>query len=291
MTEGNKPPGCAPLDQRTRHMQGRNIGVSLVACFIFALAHTDSKAEVLDIPPLLDTTLYEDADGRLGNGAGQYLFIGRTWDENGIDKLLRRAVVKFDLGGLPPGSTIDSVSFSITIDQVPPAATGAIVSVHALTKAWGEGASNAPGPEGRGATAQANDATWLHTFFDGGFWGTPGGDFAPDPVASQSISSSPQSVTFTSNPQLVAAVQGWVDNPASNHGWILLGDEVFMQNARRILSRENSNPGGPLLMVEFTPPPPAAIPALTMPGLLLMVVLLLLISRLYRPRGQLRGGG
>jgi len=272
-------------------MQGRIFTRGLMALFIFAFAYADLRAEVIELPPIMDTTLYEDEDGRLGNGSGQYLFIGRTWDENGIDKLLRRAIVKFDLGSLPAGSTIDSVSFSITIDQVPPAATGAIISLHSITSAWGEGASNAPGPEGRGALAQENDATWLHTFYDSGLWSTPGGDFSDTVVASESISSSPQSVTFTSSPQLVAAVQGWVDAPASNHGWVLRGDEVFMQNARRILSREYSDPGGPLLTVEYTLPPPSAIPALTTTGVLVMVLLLLLIGRVYPLRGQSPGNG
>ena len=270
-------------------MQGRAITRVLMAIVFFTFAFTDLRAEVLEFEPAMDTTLFEDENGRLGNGSGQYLFIGRTWDQNGIDKLLRRAVIKFDLSSLPRGSTIDSVSFSITIDQVPPAATGAIIKLHSISSDWGEGASNAPGPEGRGAIAQANDATWLHTFWDSGFWNTPGGDFAEAAVASESISSSPQSVTFNSNPQLVAAVQGWVDQPASNYGWILLGDEVFMQNARRILSRENSNPGGPLLTVEYTAPPPAAIPALTTTGLLVMILSLLLLSRAYLLRERLPG--
>lgn len=263
-------------------MRRRGITRTLMVMILVVFAHTDLRADVLEFPPVMDTTLYEDGNGRLGNGSGQYLFIGRTWDENGIDKLLRRALVKFDLGSLPQGSTINSASFSITINQVPPAATGAIISLHAMTGAWGEGASNAPGAEGRGTTAQVNDATWLHSFYASGLWNTPGGDFAAGVVASEPISSSPQSVTFASSPQLVAAVQGWVDDPASNHGWILLGDEVFTQNARRILSREYAGPGGPLLSVEFTPPP-VGIPALTTTGLLALVLVLLLLGRIYLP--------
>ena len=272
-------------------MQGRAITRVLMAIVVFMFACSDLRAEVLEIAPAMDTTLFEDEDGRLGNGSGQYLFIGRTWDENGIDALLRRAVIKFDLSSLPRGSTINTASFSITIDQVPPAATGAIINLHSITSDWGEGASNAPGPEGRGATAQANDATWLHTFWDSGFWNTPGGDFTAEAVASESISSSPQSVIFNSDPSLVAAVQSWVDEPASNYGWILLGDEVFMQNARRILSRENTDSGGPLLTVEYTDPPPAAIPALTTAGLMVLILSLLLLSRTYLLRKRLPGNG
>jgi len=245
---------------------------------LLAFSHTELRADVAELPAMQDTTLYEDVNGRLGNGAGQYLFIGRTWDENGVDKLLRRALVKFDLGVVPAGSTIDSVNFGITIDQVPPIASNFILSLHTVSENWGEGASNAPGPEGRGTTAQPGDATWLHRFYDSDVWNTAGGDFAPGAVASEPVSSAPQSVIFASSPQLVAAVQAWVDDPSSNHGWILLGDEIVTQNARRILSRENAGPGNPLLSIEFTPPPPVAIPTMTITGLLALVFSLLIFG-------------
>lgn len=276
-------------------MQGRGITIAMMAMILFSFVHENLWADTAEISAVQDTTLFEDASGRLGNGAGQYLFIGRTWDENGIDKLLRRALIKFDLGSVPPGSTINSVSFSFTINQVPPAATGATISLHTMTEDWGEGASNAPGPEGRGTIAQINDATWQHRFFDSEVWNTAGGDFAVAAVASEPISSSPQSVTFTTSPQMVAAVQAWVDDPASNHGWALLGDEVFPKNARRILSRENVGPGNPLLTLDFTPGPvgviPAdSIPAMTTTGLLILVFVLLILSSFFL-RSQLARDG
>lgn len=262
-------------------MQGRSITYAMMVSAIMAFAHTSLQADISELSPVQDTTLFEDTNGRLGNGAGRYLFIGRTWDENGIDKLLRRALIKFDLSGIPTGSTIQSARFSFTIDKVPPAATSAIINLHELTWDWGEGASNAPGAEGRGTTAQVNDATWLHRFFDTGLWSAPGGDFVEQAVANTPISSSPQVVTFTSSASLIASVQGWLDDPASNHGWILLGDEVFMQNARRILSREHTGPGNPLLILEFTPPPPTAVPVMTTTGLLVLIIFLLYLSGLY----------
>ena len=276
-------------------MQGRGITCAMVAMILFSFAHQDLRADTVELSAAQDTTLYEDATGRLGNGAGQYLFVGRTWDENGIDKLLRRALIKFNFDSVPPGSTINSASFSFTINQAPPAATSATISLHTMTEDWGEGASNAPGPEGRGTIAQINDATWLHRFFDTELWNTAGGDFAAVAVASEPISSSPQSVTFATSPQLVAAVQAWIDNPATNHGWALLGDEVFPQNARRILSRENAGPGNPLLSLDFTPGSVVAIPAVAIPatstmGLLILVLLLLVLSRFFL-RTQLTADG
>ncbi len=271
-------------------MQGRHTTFTMMVIVFFTFSHADLRADLAEFLPVQDTTLYEDSNGRFGNGSGQYLFVGRTWDENGIDALLRRALVKFDLSSVPRGSIISSASFSFTIDQVPPAATGAIVSLHKVTGGWGEGASNAPGAEGRGTTAQVNDATWLHRFFDTLEWSTPGGDFAGEAIAGEPISSSPQTVTFTSNPQLLAAVQDWVDNPASNHGWILLGDEVFPQNARRILSREHNGPGNPLLSIAFTPAPAKAVPAFSGAGLAVLILFLLLLSRFFLLRRPKRAG-
>lgn len=267
-------------------MQGRGITYAMVAMILFSFTHQKLRADTVELSAVQDSTLYENASGRLGNGSGQYLFVGRTWDENGIDKLLRRALIKFDLGSVPPGSTINSASFSFTIDRVPLASTSATISLHTMSEDWGEGASNAPGPEGRGTIAQINDATWLHRFFDSELWNTAGGDFAAVAIASEPISSSPQSVTFTTNPQLVAAVQAWVDNPASNHGWALLGDEIFPQNARRILSREHAGPGNPLLSLDFTPGavvaiPAVAIPATTMKGLLILGLLVIILSSFF----------
>ena len=49
-----------------------------------------------------DNSLYEDSQGVLSNGAGDYLFAGRTKQSAG--RSLRRALVQFDIAGaVPPG--------------------------------------------------------------------------------------------------------------------------------------------------------------------------------------------
>ena len=61
--------------------------------------------------------------------------------------------------------------------------------------------------------------------------------------------------TFSSTPQLVADVQDFIDNPANNFGWIIIGDENFSGTAKRFDSREISDPTlRPMLTVEFSPP-------------------------------------
>ena len=80
------------------------------------------------------------------------------------------------------------------------------------------------GQEGKGDDSEPNDATWIHTFYPGSFWTTPGGDF--DATASGSTSVDGEgSYSWGSTAQMVADVQGWLDTPANNHGWILIGPE------------------------------------------------------------------
>ena len=91
--------------------------------------------------------------------------------------------------------------------------------------------ARSPGEEGDGAPATSNDATWRHRFFDTIFWSTQGGDFSATVSASQSVGAVGQ---YTwSSAQMVADVQAWLDNPASNFGWLVLGDETAIATAKR----------------------------------------------------------
>ena len=235
-------------------------------------------AEVLLLEPQKDNTLFEDAQGRFSNGAGQYLFMGRTGGDNGIDRLLRRALLRFDLSAIPQGSEISSVELQLTIDKVPGGSTGGISTLHRLLGDWGEGTSNAPGPEGQGTGAASGDATWVHTFFATNTWNAAGGDFIATASQSANFSASPQTLTFLSSTQLLADVSAWVNDPAANFGWILLGDEPAVQNARRLLSREHADSlNRPRLMVDYTAVEIVVVPvpATGLVGLLLLITMMM----------------
>jgi len=61
--------------------------------------------------------------------------------------------------------------------------------------------------------------------------------------------------TFTSTANLVGDVQGWLNNPASNFGWILMSEsENSPTSIRRFASRDAVS-GAPLLTINFTPVP------------------------------------
>ena len=121
---------------------------------------------------------------------------------------------------------------------------------------WGEGTSVAPGEEGTGAPATTNDATWRHRFFDTIFWTTQGGDFSGTVSASQSVGAVGDYV-WSSAP-MVADVQSWLDNPANNFGWLVLGDESAIETAKRFDTRESTIP--PVLTINYTTATPTPTP-------------------------------
>lgn len=202
-----------------------------------------ANAGTINIMPSKDNTLYEydAAEGDHSNGAGFHLFAGKNGEGE-----VRRGVLAFDIAGtIPPGSTITAVSLSMNMSMTP---AGALtVELHKLLADWGEGTSHAPMGEGDGAPATPNDATWRHRFFDSVFWTMQGGDFSATVSATQSVGGTGH---YTwSSAQMVADVQSWLNNPASNFGWLVLGDETATATAKRFDTRESASP--PILTIEF----------------------------------------
>ena len=198
--------------------------------------------------PSKDNTLYETISGTTSNGAGQDLFAGVT---NGGE--IRRAVIAFDVvGAIPSGSTITSVDLTLQMSRT--RVGSETVQLHKLLADWGEGTSDTSGAEGSGTTATSGDATWAHRFFDTDTWQTPGGDFSPT-VSASALVSGIASYTWNSTAQLVADMQGWLDTPSGNFGWVLQGNESRMQTAKRFDSMENGTEANrPVLTIEFIPP-------------------------------------
>jgi hypothetical protein len=194
------------------------------------------------LSPQKDNTLYEDSSGQLSNGQGIYLFDGKTGTN-----LLRRGLIAFDFTSIPAKATITGATLSMYLSQVNGGPQA--VSLSPVLVDWGEGASDAGDPGGQGATAQPGDATWLHTFYNASFWTTPGGDFSATQSATTLVSTLDTTYTWSGS-GLVADVQAWVSNPASNFGWVIRGNEITGGNAQRFNSRENSiNP--PQLTVTY----------------------------------------
>ena len=210
-------------------------------------------AQLANINPIKDNTLYQydPVEGDVSNALGNHFFAGATGTAE-----LRRGVLAFDIAGnVPAGSTILGVTLSLNMSRTP-TGTARTVELHKLLADWGEGTSVAPGEEGEGAPATTNDATWRHRFFDTIFWTTEGGDFSATVSADQSVG--PVGVYTWSSSQMRADVQSWLDDPASNFGWLVLGDESEIATAKRFDTRESASP--PVLTIQFRPPGPRPTP-------------------------------
>jgi hypothetical protein len=216
----------------------------IVATTLGCTAASSANAAIINLMPSKDNTLYEfdPKEGDNSNGAGFYFFAGKT-----IMSELRRAVFAFDVAGsIPPGSIITSVTLTMNMSRTH-GDTARIVELHKLLADWGEGTSHAQGEEGDGAPAMPNDATWRHRFFDTIFWSMQGGDFSAIVSASQSVG--PVGQYTWSSAQMVADVQSWVNNPASNFGWLVLGDESAAGTTKRFDTRESASP--PVLTIQY----------------------------------------
>lgn len=217
----------------------------ILSILIFCSLSTTVLAETVLVDATQDNTLYESAQGALSNGAGIYLFAGKT-----VDKGRRRAVLAFkDLSAVPVDAQIVSVKLHMYMSKEDSPET--VIRLYRLESDWGEGSSNASGQEGGGGMAMAGDATWNHRFFDNMLWGSPGGDFAATASAQMPIDNI-GAYTFGSTDAMLADVQGWLESPASNFGWILLAAED-VKSARRFNSRENATvERRPMLEIEFS---------------------------------------
>ena len=232
-------------------MNRRRLLALAVAAALGALAGSLASAGTININPSKDNTLYEydPVDGDRSNALGFHFFAGET----GMNEL-RRGVLAFDIAGnIPLGATITAASLSLNMSRTP-TNTAYVMELHKLLADWGEGTSVAPGEEGDGAPATPNDATWRHRFFDTMFWSAQGGDFSATVSASQLVG--PVGQYTWSSAQMVADVQAWLDNPASNLGWLVLGDETAIATAKRFDTRESASP--PMLTIEFIRAPRVA---------------------------------
>lgn len=205
-----------------------------------------------------DNTLYESPTGALSNGAGDHFFAGVT-----VMGEIRRGVIRFDVGAIPQGSTIDSVTLTLNMSRT--LGGSSVVRLHRIQRDWGEGNSNAAGEEGGGAPSAPGDATWIHTFFSGQTWNNAGGDFSAATSAAVTVGGEGTYTWSTNN--MESDIEQWVANPSQNFGWLLRADESQVGVAKRFDSRENPNGGNrPELEIEFTPPVPVELQSFSIEG-------------------------
>jgi hypothetical protein len=159
-------------------------------------------------------------------------------------------LIRFNIAGnIPDNAIISDVQLTLYMSRTSSAST--TIHLSRVLRDWGEGTSHASGEEGAGAPAQPNDATWIHAKYDSDLWDSPGGDYASSSSASRVVVGLGP-YTWGSTADMVADVQGWNDDPSSNHGWIITDSELLVGSAKRFDSRENPIAANrPVLRVEY----------------------------------------
>ncbi len=233
-------------------MRLRPVMLRSAVVLLAGAAAASTVADTITVGADLDNTLIEGPGQEMSLGAAYQFYVGRTGPNAG--NTVRRGLIRFPVSGIPAGSTITSVQVSLYMSKGSGGA--ATIAFKKCLASWGEGLSFAFG--GGGAPAEPGDATWTKRLYPGTPWTTPGGDF----VATASVTKSVNAVTwyvFGSTAGLVADVQSWVNAPGTNYGWVVTGNEVTLNSAKRFESHQTTAVSWkPSMTVVFTPPPPCA---------------------------------
>jgi spore coat protein A len=235
------------LQFRGRKTAGQFLTSGALALML-ATGISAAHAATAVIDPVMDNSMAEDFPENSSGTCGS-LFAGNT--DNGF---ARRALLRFDIAGsVPAGSTITGAVLTMTVTRGGNHGD-TVMSLHAVRTDWGE-ETNGCGTRGggQGEPAVVGAATWNEAQYSTLDWSTLGGDFEVAASASTTINSTVPvwDSTDPGNSDMVTDIQAWLDDPISNYGWVLIGDEANPATTRRFDSREGT--AGPTLTIDFTP--------------------------------------
>ena len=230
------------------HLESR-CGSLLLASALCLAGFSVAQAAVITLHPIADSTLQEAfPNNNLGDGvsfqAGGRRQGGRT-----------RGLLRFDIGGsVPAGATITSASLGVTVVAVPSGGFNSVFDLNRTLASWGEG----NGSDHGGSPGSAGQVTWNNRLGAGTPWTSAGGDFFGTVSASRAIAGF-GNYTFSSTPNLIVDVQGWLDTPANNFGWLLRSESELTTTSIRRFGSRDSGASSPLLTVEYVIPEPGTI--------------------------------
>jgi len=203
---------------------------AMVVGVLLVLSAAAAFAAVANINPSMDTTVSEDFPDN-SSGACDSIFAG-----NSDGGFARRAFMQFDIAAaIPLGATINSVTLSMNVTRGSNHVDSTF-TLHPVNAAWVEGPEGCGVRGGGQGDPSAGGVTWNT---QPGFGAASGSTLIND-----------TSPVWASTAAMVSDVQGWLDNPGSNDGWVLIGDENNSTTTRRFDSREGGTP--PSLVVDFT---------------------------------------
>jgi hypothetical protein len=100
-----------------------------------------------------DATLIEEPTGEYALGAACNVYAGRVGDNGGAT--IRRGLMRFNLSGIPAGSTITNITLRLYMSQTQSGSQS--VGLHRCSLSWTEGTAFAFG--GAGTNAGIGDST------------------------------------------------------------------------------------------------------------------------------------
>ncbi len=220
----------------------KSIRSIILTAFIVLLLPFPAAAITINV--LQDSTIYNNGNV---NGSGQGLFAGASG--NGT---IQRGLIEFDLSSISAGSIITNVTLTMHVNSVGSANTVDTITLNTLLQSWNAGTAgggNATNGGGSGYAANPGDATWTSS---GSSPWAAGGAF--NTSISDSLEIGGIGFYTFSGTDLISNIQNWVDNPETNFGWILRGNELINGSSKRFSSSENTGSGGanvPLLNIEY----------------------------------------
>lgn len=207
------------------------------------------------LAPVADTTLSENYPS---NNLGGLTFFNAGTTQNFTTN---RALLRFDVSGLPTDVVILSANLVLEVTGEPnePGAFSDF-GLFRVLRSWTEGTKVSPtncvSCRGQGSVATVGEATWFFRHaFTSDTWaspaGAPGTDYVGLPSATTTIYGVGDSPYTFSSGALASDVQGWCDDPGSNHGLMLIClTESAKFTARRFGSREDEV-NAPRLVLDY----------------------------------------
>jgi hypothetical protein len=199
-------------------------------------------AATITLNPVADAYIRQfDPDRTLGDyGSEPSLVSGALGSRAQFE--VRRALLRFDLSQIPAGAVVNSATLLITVVMVPLTPNNSTFDIRRVSQFWTEGG-----------------VSWNSRLGAGTPWQVPGATGSADSVSTPSSfvavgAANFTGYTFPSMAALVADVQGWINDPSSNFGWLLISeDEVTPQTARRFGAREDPS-HAPVLTINYSIP-------------------------------------
>lgn len=241
-------------------MNWKVLCVTVLTAFVLSAAASASSLTLsATLNPVQWNTLIEStsASNQLTTGQGD-IYVGRTNQAASVS--IRRGLIEFNIAGsIPSDATI--TGGSLTMCDVLGSNGSQTISLYDVLQAWGQGTSNG---SAMGVSPANNDATWLYTFYDAASpslsstWSTPGGYFSASPSASAVDNGGAGSLVTWSGSAMVGDIQGWLNNPADNFGWLMQGNESTSKTTKQYESSASNDSFGvvPLLTVQYSVPVP-----------------------------------